>query len=187
MSKAQPSTLASSEVVRRFLDDSIIKGDPGAVDRYFAEDVTYIPIAARSPELTAIMPWIGVHHGIGGVREIYELLLLNLEVLEFEIELAFGVGDDAAAFGRFHYRARGTGNEVESDWAIRATVRDGLITYFHFYEDDYTLASAFRRSGSWKIENHLGRREVPEGAGRAGDVYQEDDPRALAPHELAQE
>ena len=45
--------------------------------------------------------------------------------------------------------------------AIRATVHHGLITYFHFYEDDYTLATAFRRSGSWKIENHLGCREVP--------------------------
>jgi ketosteroid isomerase-like protein len=107
------------------------------------------------------MPWFGLHRGIEGVEEVYTLILANLEVLAFEPHVAFGEGEDAAMFGRFRYRAKSTGKIVESDWAIHAVVRGGRFVGFHFYEDDYTLATAFRHEGGWEVENHLGRRRVP--------------------------
>ncbi|MEA2149083.1 MAG: uncharacterized protein QOD69_913 [Solirubrobacteraceae bacterium] len=160
MSTSQESIVDSSEIVRGYLND-VKEGDPGAVDRYFAEDVTYITITSHPDELKPIMPWFGVHQGRDGVKELNALLLANLEMMEFELTLAFGFHEHAAAFGRWRYRSKTTSKEVASDWAVRATVCDGLITYYHFFESDYTLATAFRRSGSWQIENHLGSRQVP--------------------------
>jgi ketosteroid isomerase-like protein len=160
MSTSQESILDSGEIVRGYLND-VQEGDPGAVDRYFAEDVTYITITTHTDELKPIMPWFGVHNGRDGVKELNALLLANLEVVEFELTLAFGFEEHAAAFGRWCYRSKTTSKVVESDWAVRATVRDGLITYYHFFESDYTLGTAFRKSGSWQIENHLGSRQVP--------------------------
>ena len=86
---------------------------------------------------------------------MYALLLANLELLDFEPKVAFGSGENAAMFGKFRFRSKITGKVVDSEWAIRATVHDGRITYFQFYEDDYTIASTFRTGGSWDIANPL--------------------------------
>jgi ketosteroid isomerase-like protein len=154
-------TLDSAEIVRRFMDAALVQKDAHAVDNYFADEVTFIAIVPDSPELTAIVPWYGTRRSPAGVKEVYTLLLTNMELLAFEPEVAFGSGENAAMFGKFRFRSKITGKVVDSAWAIRATVHDGRITYFQFYEDDYTIASSFRRGGSWDIENHLERRQVP--------------------------
>jgi uncharacterized protein len=131
------------------------------VKRYFDPAAEYIPNVAHSDELKAIVAWFGVHHGIEGVEEVYSLILVNINVLGFEPHVSFDEGENAAMFGWFRYRAKSTGKVVESDWAIQAVVRNGRIIRFHFYEDDYTLATAFRHGGSWEVENHIGRHQVP--------------------------
>jgi ketosteroid isomerase-like protein len=151
----------SGEIVRRFMDAALVQQDPTAVDNYFAADVTFVAIVPNSLELTAIVPWYGTRHSPAGVKEAYALLLTNLELLAFEPAVAFGAGENAAMFGRFRFRSKITGKLVDSEWAIRAKVHDGRITYFQFYENSYTVASTFRRGGSWDIENHLGRQQVP--------------------------
>jgi hypothetical protein len=45
--------------------------------------------------------------------------------------------------------------------ALGVSRRGGRIIRFHFYEGDYTLATAFRHGGSWEVENHLGRQRIP--------------------------
>jgi uncharacterized protein len=142
----------SGEIVRRFMDDALVQKDPEAVDNYFADEVTFIAVVQHSPELTAIVPWYGTRYTRALVKEGYALLLANLEVLAFYPEAAFGSGENAAMFGRFRFLSKITGKVVDSDWAIHATVHDGRITYFHLYEDNYTIASTFRRGGTWDIE-----------------------------------
>lgn len=159
---------SAGEAVRAFMDDALIEGDPQAVDRYFAEDVEYVPISRNNPELTAIMPWIGLKHGLDGVKGVFGQILENVDVLEYKTDVSFGEGESAAAFGTFKYRAKKTGRTVDSDWAIHAAMRDGKIVYFHFYEDSYVLASAFRHGGGWDVENHLGRGTVPDTGRTAG-------------------
>ena len=76
------TTNSSAELVRAFMNDALVKGDPNAAKRYFDQEVEYIPITADSPELKAIMPWFGVHRGIEGVEEVYSLILANLAFQE---------------------------------------------------------------------------------------------------------
>lgn len=152
---------SSAELVRAFVDAVLVEGDADAVTRYFDPEVEYIHIAAHSPELKAIMPWLGVHYGVGGVKEVYALFFADVEVLVFAPNVAIDDGEHVAMFGHLRYRARRTGKVVESDWAIHAILRAGRIWRFHFYADDYTLATAFRHGGRWDVENHLERREVP--------------------------
>ena len=149
------ATPDSGEIVRRFMDDALVKQDPQAVDTYFAQKVTFIAIVSDSPELTAIVPWYGTRHSPAEVKEVYALLLANLELLAFEPKVAFGSGENAAMFGKFRFRSKITGKVVDSEWAIRAAVHDGRITYFQFYEDDYTISSTFRRGGRWDVATHL--------------------------------
>ena len=152
---------AAGEAVRGFMDDALVKGDPQAVERYFADDVEYVPISRDNPELTNILPWIGLKHGLDGVKSVFGRILENVDVLDYKTDVSFGEDENAAAFGTFKYRSKKTGRTVDSDWAIHAAMRDGKFVYFHFYEDSYALASAFRHTGGWDVENHLGRGTVP--------------------------
>jgi hypothetical protein len=71
----------SGEIVRRFMDAALVQQDPTAVDNYFAADVIFVAIVPDSLELTAIVPWYGTRHSPAGVKEVYALLLTNLELL----------------------------------------------------------------------------------------------------------
>jgi hypothetical protein len=40
-------------------------------------------------------------------------------------------------------------------------MRDGLIVKFHFIENTFDVASAFRMSGEWKVDTDRERHDVP--------------------------
>ncbi|OTG91661.1 hypothetical protein B9T34_04610 [Acinetobacter sp. ANC 3813] len=57
-----------------------------------------------------------------------------------------------AVFGQFTYTSVYAKNTFTSPFSIKATVKDGLITFFQFMEDTYASASSFRVGGEWIIQ-----------------------------------
>jgi ketosteroid isomerase-like protein len=82
-------------------------------------------------------------------------------VLSFDAREFIAQDDAVAVFGHFRYRAVSTGKDMETDWAIRIRMKDGRIARYHFFEDTFAIAAAFRHGGSWDVENAGRRRTVP--------------------------
>lgn len=162
---------SSAELVGSFFQD-FAQGDLTAIDRYFTPDVEYTVIGPPSaqagvnlppltPEALSALPWIGTYRGRDGVREFLAHLLRNIEVMGFGPQEVFAEGDRAAVFGWFHYRARSTGGEIKSAYSIQITIRDGQIARYHFLENTYAVAAAFRTGGRWDIDNDGRQRSLP--------------------------
>lgn len=52
-------------------------------------------------------------------------------------------GDDAVVLGTLDKTAKPTGRSYAAAFALHLTVRDGLITRHHVYEDSLAVARAF--------------------------------------------
>lgn len=63
-----------------------------------------------------------------------------------------GEGETVAVFGQFTYTSVIANRTFTSPFSIKATVKNGLITYFQFMEDTYASAASFRVAGSWTIQ-----------------------------------
>jgi len=70
-------------------------------------------------------------------------------------------GDQAATFGWFRLRSLSTGRFADIGYAIYVEMRDGLIVKYHFVENTFDVARAFRVSGAWKVHTDGAEREVP--------------------------
>lgn len=137
------------------------RGDLGAIDRYFTADVEYVVIGAEVPGTLRAIPWAGLHRGREAVKSFFGLLTGSIEVVSFEPSEFIAQGDAVAVFGHFRYRAVSTGKVMETDWAIRIRMENGQISHYHFYEDTFAIAAAFRHSGTWEVENAGSQRTVP--------------------------
>lgn len=69
-------------------------------------------------------------------------------------------GNRAAAFGWFRPHALRTGRDADIGYAIRFELRDGLIVKYHFLENTFDVAGAFRAGGEWQIETHNEKHRV---------------------------
>ncbi|WP_426509115.1 nuclear transport factor 2 family protein [Serratia proteamaculans] len=130
------------------------------IDDYISEDVEYISLNPQNDELKKIMPWTGKHQGLAEFKAMYELMKLACNYVSFDVDLIFGKGESAAAFGNFAYSAKQVGSVVSTPFALLVKVNNGKITYFQFFEDTYITASAYRHSGSWNIENSEGKKAI---------------------------
>lgn len=148
------------QTFQRFFQ-SFAGGDMGAIDRYFSPDVEYVVVSKDAPGTAAAIPWIGTYRGREAVKDFLIRLVQSVEVLRFEPRDYIAQDGKVAVFGYFKYRARSTGKDMETDWAIHAQMKDGLIARYHFYENTFAIAEAFRHSGSWEVENDGSRRTVP--------------------------
>jgi hypothetical protein len=70
-------------------------------------------------------------------------------------------GDKAAAFGWFRLRALSTGRTADTSYSITFELRDGLIIKYHFLENTFDVAAAFRAGGSWQIDTDGTKHNVP--------------------------
>lgn len=131
-----------SEVLQAYFAETM-QGDLTAVDRYFTEQPDYVLISPTNPELASILPWVGAQPDRESIKSAYGKLLSELAVVGSTPGATFEAGENVFVSGSFRYEARATGKVVESDWAVHATVRDGRIHSFHFYEDSHAVASAF--------------------------------------------
>ena len=161
---------SNSELIAAYLD-AVVRKDASVVERFFAPDVEYMVNGTPAPdpagvlppisaECQAALPWLGVHRGWEAVKEFLAHMHRNLEVTAFGPREVISEGDKAAAFGWFRLRALSSGRTADISYSIRMELRDGLIVKYHFLENTFDVATAFRSSGEWLLETD-GKRRVP--------------------------
>ena len=85
----------------------------------------------------------------------------NLEVTAYGPREVVSQGDKAAAFGWFRLHALSTGRTADISYSILFELRDGLIVRYHFLENTFDVAAAFRAGGSWLIDADGAKRQIP--------------------------
>lgn len=121
----------------------------------FTEDAVYLNFAseAMSPETKNAIPWAGTWRGHAGVIAFQTLLNENFQVRGFDDHTYLTTGLQVAAFGVLQFTEKPTGHSADSDFAVLAQVVDGRIASYHFYDDTFAIANAFRTGGLWSVEN----------------------------------
>lgn len=132
---------------------------------YVTDDIEWIVASADHPLTRTAIPWAGkVMKGKDAVQSFFEQLFSenNFEFMDIKFtDIVAGENNISAAFGWFKYRSNPTGKVVESDVAIKITLRDGKIAQYHFYENTYAIAESFRLDGQWEIKNDGKKRLIP--------------------------
>lgn len=165
---------SNEDLIADYLD-AVTRKDGSAVDRCFGPDVEYVvngspipdPAGGLPPissECLAALPWLGVHQGRRGVENFLTHMHRNLEVVAFGPREVISDGERAAAFGWFRLHSFTTGATRDIAYSIRFELREGLITRYHFLENTFDVAMAFRVSGSWLLRVDSRERRVPSGA-----------------------
>ena len=162
---------STSELIEAYLD-AVMRKDASVVERFFDPNVEYLvngtpvldsagvlpPISA---ECYAALPWLGVHRGREAVKKFLAHMHRNLEVIAFGPREVISEGNKAAAFGWFRLHALSTDRTVDISYSVRFEVRDGLIVKYHFLENTFDVASAFRRGGNWLLDTDGAKHRVP--------------------------
>ena len=168
MSAPAPS---NSEVIEAYLN-AVMGKDASVVDRFFAPDVEYLVNGTSAPDpegvlppisgaCHAALPWLGLHRGRPAVKEFLAHLHRNLEVRAFGPREVISEGNKAAAFGWFRLHALSTGRTADISYSVRFELRDGLIVKYHFLENTFDVASAFRTGGNWMLDTDGAQHPVP--------------------------
>ncbi|WP_425839779.1 nuclear transport factor 2 family protein [Streptomyces fractus] len=89
------------------------------------------------------IPWVPDVDSADGMRTFFELLRTHVRAKEFELSQVVAEGDDVVLIGRMVSEVRKTGRDIDTAFALHATVRDGRITRYHLYEDSYAVARAY--------------------------------------------
>jgi ketosteroid isomerase-like protein len=171
------STQSNSELIAAYLD-AVMRKDDSVVERFFAPDVEYVvngtpaldPAGVLPPisaECHAALPWLGVYRGRYAVKEFLAHMHRNLEVTAFGPREVISEGNNAAAFGWFRLRALSSGPTADIPYSIRMELRDGLIVKYHFLENTFDVATAFRSGGEWLLEIDGMEHPVPSKAAGA--------------------
>jgi len=161
----------NSTLIAAYLD-AVIRKDASAVDRFFDPDVEYMVNGIPMPDPAGVLPpisrdcqsalpWLGLHRGRMAVKGFLAHMHRNLEVTAFGPREVISEGNKAAAFGWFRLHALATGRTVDISYSIFFELRDGLIVRYHFLENTFDVAAAFRASGSWLIDTDGVKHSVP--------------------------
>lgn len=162
---------SNSEIIAAYLD-AVIRKDASVVERFFDPNVEYMVNGTRVPDPAAVLPpisaechaalpWLGVHRGREAVKEFLAHMHKNLEVTAFGPREVISEGNRAAAFGWFRLNALSTRRTVDISYSVRLELRDGFIVKYHFLENTFDVASAFRRDGSWVLDTDGSSHRVP--------------------------
>ncbi|MGY4393508.1 nuclear transport factor 2 family protein [Streptomyces sp. TE12347] len=89
------------------------------------------------------LPWVPEVDSPDGMRTFFELLGTHVRTKEFELRQVIAEGDDVVLLGRMVSEVRRTGRDIDTAFALHATVRDGRITRYHLYGDTYAVAQAY--------------------------------------------
>lgn len=89
------------------------------------------------------IPWVPEVDSAEGMRTFFELLQTHVQAKEFDLRQIIAEGDDVVLVGRMVSEVRKTGRDIDTAFALHATVRDGLITRYHLYENTYAVAKAY--------------------------------------------
>jgi uncharacterized protein len=89
------------------------------------------------------IPWVPEVDSAEGMRTFFELLGTHVQPKEFDLRQIIAEGDDVVFIGRMVSEVKQTGRDIDTAFALHATVRDGRITRYHLYEDTYAVARAY--------------------------------------------
>jgi len=78
------------------------------------------------------------------IAEFFRILDDTQETLSFEPKEFFGAGNRVVVLGNHRFRIKETGKEWESDFAMKFTVEDGLITHWRPIHDMTAEAEAYQ-------------------------------------------
>jgi hypothetical protein len=73
----------------------------------------------------------------------------------------FDLRNKAAAFGWFRLHALSTGRTMDISYSVFFELCGGRIVRYHFLENTFDVAAAFRAGGSWVIDTDGARRSIP--------------------------
>ncbi len=90
--------------------------------------------------------YTGHRHGLQQVGQFFAALAESVEVKWFEPRDVVAQDDDVIVFGLERLRVKSTGREVEDEWVMRFTLRDGQVTSFREYLDTAAVAAAFQHA-----------------------------------------
>ena len=168
------SSQSTADLIAAYLE-SVIRQDSAAVDRYFDPDVEYLVNGTRLPDASrqlppisadchTALPWAGLYRGRAELKAFLAHMHRNLKVTAFGPREVIADGDKGAAFGWFRLHALSTGNTIDISYAILFELRNGLIARYHFLENTFDVAGAFRAAGSWLIDTDGTQRSIPTAA-----------------------
>jgi glyoxylase-like metal-dependent hydrolase (beta-lactamase superfamily II)/ketosteroid isomerase-like protein len=161
----------SAELIGSYLD-AVIRKDRSAVARYFDADVEYVVNGTTVPDpdgvlpplsepCRAALPWTGLYRGRAAVEGFLAHMHRNLDVVAFGPRDVVAEGNKGAAFGWFRLRARPTGRTADISYAILFELREGRFVKYHFLENTFDVAAAFRAGGSWLMNTDGALHRVP--------------------------
>ncbi|MET8978371.1 nuclear transport factor 2 family protein [Streptomyces sp. NPDC004539] len=133
---------------RTFVDHllrRIGEGDPDRVASLYAEHVDWKLDWPAGEHGRRTTPWIRHRSTRAEVADHFRQLADHHVPGEADtrIERVLVDGDDAVVLGEIRQTARATGRAYRSRFALHLTVREGLVTRHHVYEDSLAVTRAF--------------------------------------------
>ncbi|MEU0602415.1 nuclear transport factor 2 family protein [Streptomyces sp. NPDC006393] len=132
----QHTPRSTAETVQEFFNRFGV-GDLPGLPELFAEDVDVV--VAGAP----LVPWTGHLVGRQEIEGYFQRFLEAVQTQRFDVEKIAVDGEDAIVLGEFAHKVTSTGKPFTGPFAIRITVRDGLIRRYQTFEDSYAAAIAF--------------------------------------------
>lgn len=128
---------ASFDTVMAFMG-AINKG-PDVMSPLMAEDMVW------HNEGDTTVPWIrGDTKGKDAIFEFLGVFGAGLQTTKWKNTDAFASGDTVAVFGVMNGITTASGKEIgDFSFALRAKVKDGQVTLWHWFEDSFALSQAY--------------------------------------------
>jgi pimeloyl-ACP methyl ester carboxylesterase/ketosteroid isomerase-like protein len=136
----QPSSEYAKALIGRYLD-AFAQGDVQAtLDCIHPQAIWHVD---GDPEVVTV----GLLQGHAAIATWLVRFAEGFQAQTFSIHRLLAEGPDVVAMGRFRHRVLPGTSLVDSDFAIRFTLRDGLIGRYQIFEDSLMIAQA-RATGS---------------------------------------
>lgn len=128
------------ELLRR-----IGEGDPRRIAELYAERVDWRLDWPETEHGRAATPWIRQRSTRADAADHFRQLAAHHvpEAADTGIEGVLVDGEHAVVLGEIRQTARATGRAYRARFALHLTVRDGLVTRHHVYEDSLAVDRAF--------------------------------------------
>ncbi|WP_432143521.1 nuclear transport factor 2 family protein [Streptomyces sp. bgisy084] len=139
------ATSATTRAVVEELLRRIGEGDPERIAELYAERGDWKLDWPEAEHGRPATPWIR-HRSTRADASAHYRELAEHHVAgqaATEIERILIDGDDAVVLGEIRQTARSTGRAYRARFALHLTVKDGLVTRHHVYEDSLAVAQAF--------------------------------------------
>lgn len=127
----------SFDVVMGFMG-AMGSGDMEKMSALMADDMVW------HNEGDTSLPWIGETKGKEEIFKFLGVFTSNLKTTLWENSDAFALGDTVAVFGKMNSVTTKSGKETgEFTFALRAKVKDGKVSLWHWFEDSFAVSQAY--------------------------------------------